>query len=207
VLWLLEELQLPYEIKFYARDPITMLAPPELKAIHPLGKSPVITDGTTTMAESGAIIEYLLKKHGKGRLRPQNDSDDELRFIYWLHYAEGTLMPPLLLSLIFSVMPKKLPIFLRPVGKLISEGVMSKLVRPSLKANLDFVNDELSKSEWFAGAEFSAADVQMSFPLEAASSRGGLESRPNISRFLKKIHERPAYKKALQKGGPYSMVG
>jgi glutathione S-transferase len=207
VLWLLEELQLPYEIKFYARDPITMLAPPELKAIHPLGKSPVITDGTTTMAESGAIIEYLLKKHGKGRLRPQNDSDDELRFIYWLHYAEGTLMPPLLLSLIFSVMPKKLPIFLRPVGKLISEGVMSKLVHPSLKANLDFVNDELSKSEWFAGAEFSAADVQMSFPLEAASSRGGLESRPNISRFLKKIHERPAYKKALQKGGPYSMVG
>ncbi len=184
-----------------------MLAPPELKAVHPLGKSPVITDGSTTMAESGAIIEYLLKKYGMGRLRPKDGSNDELRFMYWLHYAEGTLMPPLLLSLIFSVMPKKLPFFIRPVGKLISEGVMSKLVRPSLKVNLDFVENELSKSEWFAGAEFTAADVQMSFPLEAASSRGGVESRPNISRFLKKIHQRPAYMKALQKGGPYSMVG
>ena len=208
ILWLLEELNLPYDIKFYQRDAKTMLAPPELKKIHPLGKSPVLTDGPHTIAESGAIIEYITRRHGGGRMQPAQGSDEELRFTYWMHYAEGTLMPPLLVSLIFGEIAKApLPFFVKPVVNKIVSTVKERFIRPQLKLNLDYIEQELSKSEWFAGHLFSAADIMMSFPLEAASTRGGIESRPNIARFLSKIHARPAYQEAVRKGGPFSIPG
>ena len=208
VLWLLEELGLAYEIKAYQRDPKTMLAPPELRAVHPLGKSPVITDGDNTIAESGAIIEYLMQKYSYGRLIPAADSKDRLRYTYWLHYAEGSAMPPLLMKLIFGRLGKPpMPALLRPLARMISNGVQRSYIDPQLKSHLDFLEGELEKSAWFAGAEFSAADIQMSFPLEAMQSRGGLDaSRPRLFDFLQRIHARPAYQRAIERGGKYDLL-
>jgi len=208
VLWLLEELGLPYEIKKYQRNPETMLAPPELLQVHPLGKSPVITDGENTVAESGAIIEYLLERYGNGRLAPAAGSPERLRYRYWLHFAEGSAMSPLLLKLIFErIKVTKMPFFAKPVARGIANKVLGAMVDPNLKRQLDFMEAELGKSEWFAGAEFSAADIQMSFPVEASAQRAGLDaSRPKLMAFLKRIHARPAYKKALERGGPYSFA-
>ena len=208
VLWLLEELGLPYEIRHYQRDPQTMLAPPALREVHPLGKSPVVTDGDATLAESGAIIEYLLEQYGNGRLLPAPGTPERLRYRYWLHFAEGSAMPPLLLKLVFDrVASGPMPFFARPIARKISRQMLDRLVLPNLKRQLDFMEAELARSEWFAGAEFSAADIQMSFPLEAAAQRAGLDkSRPHLVDFLKRIHERPAYRKALERGGPYSFA-
>jgi len=208
VLWLLEELGLPYEIKKYQRNAETMLAPPELLQVHPLGKSPVITDGENTVAESGAIIEYLLERYGNGRLAPAAGSPERLRYRYWLHFAEGSAMSPLLLKLIFErIKVTKMPFFAKPVARGIANKVLGAMVDPNLKRQLDFMEAELGKSEWFAGAEFSAADIQMSFPVEASAQRAGLDaSRPKLMAFLKRIHARPAYKKALERGGPYSFA-
>ncbi len=207
VLWLLEELGLPYEIRHYQRDPKTMLAPPALFAVHPLGKSPVITDEGVTVAESGAIIEYLLEHHGAGRLKPTGEVDRR-RFTYWLHYAEGSAMPPLLLALVFArVANAPAPFFVRPIARAIAANVRKAFINPQLKLHLDFMEAELGKSAWFAGAEFSAADIQMSFPVEAAAARGGLaKDRPRLSDFLQRIHARPAYQRALEKGGPYELM-
>jgi len=204
VLWLLEELQLPYEIKRYARDPQTMLAPPELKQVHPLGKSPVITDGDLTLAESAAILEYLVDRYGEGRLAPAAGTPEYLRYRYWMHYAEGSAMPPLLLRLVFDrVANGPMPFFIRPVARAIAKGANQAFIGPQLKLHLDYIENELSKTEWFAGANFSLADIQMSFPLEAAQSRAGLDaSRPNLTGFLQRIRERPAYQRAVEKGGP-----
>jgi glutathione S-transferase len=205
VLWLLEELGTPYEIIRYNRQP-NMLAPPELRAIHPLGKSPVITDNGNTIAESGAIVEYLVKTYGNGRLIPADHTPERLRFTYWLHYAEGSAMPPLLLKLIFMMLPKRAPLLMRPVVNAIAAKALNTLVDPQLKQHMAFWEGELSKSEWFAGNEFTAADIQMSFPLEAASARAGLEQgHPKAMAWLAKIHARPAYQRALEKGGPYSV--
>jgi glutathione S-transferase len=205
VLWLLEELGVPYEIIRYNRQP-NMLAPPELRAIHPLGKSPVITDSGNTIAESGAIVEYLVKTYGNGRLIPPDNTPERLRFTYWLHYAEGSAMPPLLLKLIFLMLPKRAPLLMRPVVNAIAAKALNTLVDPQLKQHMAFWEGELSKSEWFAGSEFTAADIQMSFPLEAASARAGLEQgHPKAMAWLAKIHARPAYQRALEKGGPYSV--
>ncbi|SNS49510.1 glutathione S-transferase [Tardiphaga sp. OK246] len=205
VLWLLEELGTPYEIIRYNRQP-NMLAPPELRAIHPLGKSPVITDNGNTIAESGAIVEYLVKTYGNGRLIPADNTPERLRFTYWLHYAEGSAMPPLLLKLIFMMLPKRAPLLMRPVVNAIAAKALDTLVDPQLKQHMAFWEGELSKSEWFAGSEFTAADIQMSFPLEAASARAGLEQgHPKAMAWLAKIHARPAYQRALEKGGPYSV--
>jgi glutathione S-transferase len=205
VLWLLEELGTPYEIIRYNRQP-NMLAPPELRAIHPLGKSPVITDNGNTIAESGAIVEYLVKTYGNGRLIPPDNTPERLRFTYWLHYAEGSAMPPLLLKLIFLMLPKRAPLLMRPVVNAIAAKALNTLVDPQLKQHMAFWEGELSKSEWFAGNEFTAADIQMSFPLEAASARAGLEQgHPKAMAWLAKIHARPAYQRALEKGGPYSV--
>jgi glutathione S-transferase len=205
VLWLLEELGTPYEIIRYNRQP-NMLAPPELRAIHPLGKSPVITDNGNTIAESGAIVEYLVKTYGNGRLIPPDNTPERLRFTYWLHYAEGSAMPPLLLKLIFMMLPKRAPLLMRPVVNAIAAKALNTLVDPQLKQHMAFWEGELSKSEWFAGNEFTAADIQMSFPLEAASARAGLEQgHPKAMAWLAKIHARPAYQRALEKGGPYSV--
>ena len=208
VLWLLEELGLPYEIVKYQRDPKTMLAPPELKQIHPLGKSPVITDEGRTIAESGAIIEYLVERYGKGRFAPPRDTDERLRYTYWLHYAEGSAMPPLLLKLIFRRLPESpMPGLIRPIVRKISQGVQDKLVDPQLKTHVKYWNDELGRSNWFAGAEFTAADIQMSFPVEAASARSGLELGDQLKAWLERIHARPAYQSAVKRGGEFRIPG
>ncbi|CAN5363059.1 glutathione S-transferase [soil metagenome] len=208
VLWLLEELGLPYEIQKYERDPQTMLAPPSLLKVHPLGKSPVITDGGVTVAESGAIIEYVLETYGNGRLAPAAGTPERLRWRYWLHFAEGSAMPPLLLKLIFDkIATSPMPFFVKPIARGISNKVQTMTVSPNLKRQLDFMEVELGKSEWFAGGEFSAADIQMSFPVEAAAQRAGLDAtRPKLMAFLKRIHARLAYAKALERGGPYSFA-
>ena len=208
VLWLLEELGVAYEIQKYQRDAKTMLAPPELLKVHPLGKSPVITDDGTTVAESGAIIEYLLERHGKGRLEPAKGTPERLRFTYWLHFAEGSAMSPLLMKLVFDrIETSPMPFFAKPIARGISRKVKTAMIEPNLKRHLDHMERELTKSEWFAGDEFSAADIQMSFPVEASALRAGLDSsRPKLMTFLKKIHARPAFRRALERGGPYSFA-
>ncbi len=208
VLWLLEELGLPYEIKHYQRDAKTMLAPDSLRTVHPLGKSPVITDGEVTVAESGAIVEYLVELHGKGKLVPAAGTPERLRYTYWLHFAEGSAMPPLLMKLVFDkVASSPMPFFIKPIARGISAKVLSTFVMPNLKRQLDFMEAELTRSTWFAGDAFSAADIQMSFPLEAAAQRAGLDARrPHLMAFLKRIHARPAYTRALERGGPYSFA-
>ena len=208
VLWLLEELGLPYEIVHYKRDAKTMLAPATLRKVHPLGKSPVVTDGANTVAESGAIVEYLVERHGGGRLAPAPGTPERLRYTYWLHFAEGTAMPPLLMKLVFDkVATSPMPFFARPIARGISAKVISTFVQPNLKRQFDFMESELAAREWFAGDEFSAADIQMSFPLEAAAQRGGLDKRwPRLKAFVERIHARSAYVRALERGGPYSFA-
>ncbi len=207
VLWLLEEIGTPYEIKFYQRNPATMLAPPELRAVHPLGKSPVITDGGRTIAESGAIIEYLVDNYAP-HLKPTEGTSERLAYTYWLHYAEGSAMPPLLLKLIFSrIYRAPVPWLVRPIGRAIANGMNARFIDPAIKLHLDYMENTLATSEWFTGAQFTAADIQMSFPLEAAAMRGGLnESRPKLMRFLERIHARPAYMASLAKGGLYELL-
>jgi glutathione S-transferase len=208
ILWLLEELGEPYEIVHYKRNPETQLAPPELKAVHPLGKSPVVTDGQgLVLAESGAIIETLVERLGPDRLAPPAGSPDFDRYRYWLHYAEGSAMPPLLLKLVFDKVKKApMPFFVKPIAKAIVGKVNSSFIDPQLKTHLDFMEGELGKRAWFAGENFSGADIQMSFPLEAAASRGGLDaSRPRLMDWLSRIHARPAYQRALARGGPFTL--
>lgn len=204
VLWLLEELGLDYEIRHHQRDEKTMLAPPSLKAVHPLGKSPVIEDGGYVIAETGAIVEYLCEKAG-GALRPAPGTPERLAWTYWLHYAEGSAMPPLLLKLVFSTMPTRAPGLLRPLVRSITGQAEKGFIDPQLAAHFDYWESVLSKVAWFAGQDFSAADIMMSFPMEAAADRGGAtEGRPRIKSFLETIHTRPAYRAALEKGGPYA---
>ena len=191
ILWMLEELGLPYEIKRYERDRKTMLAPPELRRVHPLGKSPVIEDEGRVIAETGAIVEYLVEK-ADGRLGAPAHRDDALRYRFWLHYAEGSMMPPLLIKLVLSRVP------------LMGKAAM-KRIQPMIDVHLDYVESELAQRPWFAGDEMTAADVMMSFPIEAARSRAGLDaSRPATIAWLAKVHARPAYQAALKAGGPYA---
>jgi len=208
VLWLLEELDLEYRIVRYQRDANTMLAPPELRAVHPLGKSPVISDDETTVAESGAIIEYLIGRYGNGRFVPPPETPQRLRYTYWLHYAEGSAMPPLLLKLVFDrVETAPVPFFIRPIARAIAGRAKSSFIEPQIALHLDYLERELAKSAWFAGNDFTAADVQMSFPLEAAAARGGLDgARPKLMAFLETIHARPAYRRAVEQGGPYELL-
>jgi len=208
ILWLLEELGLPYEIQKYQRDPQTMLAPASLLKVHPLGKSPVVTDGDVTLAESGAIIEYLVEHYGNGRLIPMPGTPERQLYRYWMHFAEGSAMPPLLLKLIFDrIRMTRMPFFAKPIARGISEKALKTVVLPNLKRQLDYMEEELTRHDWFAGNDFTAADIQMSFPVEAAAQRAGLDaSRPKLMAFLKRIHERPAFKRALERGGPYSFA-
>jgi glutathione S-transferase len=208
ILWLLEELGLDYEIKKYQRDAKTMLAPPELRAVHPLGKSPVIQDGDTIVAESGAIIEYLVGRYGDGRLQPAAGTPERLRYTYFLHYAEGSAMPPLLLKLVFDrVENAPAPFFVRPIARAIAAKVKDGFVLPQLRQHLAFLEGELANRDWFAGSDFSAADIQISFPLEAAAARAGLDAKyPKLNAFLERIHARPAYQRALERGGKYDYV-
>ncbi len=209
IIWLLEELGLNYDIKRYERDAKTMLAPASLRAVHPLGKSPVITDGDLTLAESGAIIEYLIERYSAGRLAPASGTPERLRYTYWLHYAEGSAMPPLLLKLVFDkIETSPMPFFVKPVAKGICAKVKSTFIAPQIKQHLSYLEGELAHGGWFAGDDFSGADIQLSFVLEAAAARGGLNaSRPRLMDFLKRIHARPAYQRALERGGEYALIG
>jgi glutathione S-transferase len=205
VLWLLEELGVPYEVKRYERDAKTMLAPPALIAIHPLGKSPVIVDGDVTIAESGAIVEYLVDKYGGGRLVPPAGTAQRRRYTYWLHYAEGSAMSPLLFKLVFDrIAANPAPWPVSAIARRIAATVTNTFIAPNLKRHLDYIEAELGSHLWFAGEQFTAADVQMSFPLEIAVSRAGLDAgRPKSMAFLDRIRVRDAYKRALERGGKY----
>lgn len=202
ILWLLEELELPYEIKAYIRGR-DMLAPPELKAVHPLGKAPVIADGQRIVAETGAIIDYLLTAYGNGRLVPPAGSEERLSYTYWMYYAEGSAMTPLLLKLVTSSIRTRAPWLIKPIAAGIANSIDEKLVTPNLTANIDFWEDTLTKTQWFSGGEFTAADIMMSFPLEAAASCAGANAKPHIRSWLDSIHARPAWQRALARGGPY----
>jgi len=208
VLWLLEEIGVEYELKLYERDPATMRAPASLRAVHPLGKSPVITDDGMTLAESGAIVEYLVERYGGGRLAPAENTPERQRYKYWLHYAEGSAMPPLLMKLIFNRMPRApMPALMRPIVRGIAKRVRSGFVDPEIAKHLGYLEGELGRNAWFAGEEFTAADIQMSFPLEVAEARAGLDERwVRLRGFLQRIHARPAYQRALERGGPYELL-
>jgi glutathione S-transferase len=201
VLWMLEELGVDYELKRYQRDARTMLAPPELRAVHPLGKSPIVTDGDLTLAESGAVVD----RYGEGRFSPPpGASPERVRYNYWMHYAEGSAMPPLLLKLVARRLESaKMPFFARPIARRIAQTMQSSFIDPQLRLHFGYIDAELARSAWFAGETFSAADVQMSFPLEAGSQRAGAKNLPHIRAFLERIHARPAYRRALERGGRY----
>ena len=206
VLWLLEELGLPYEVRRYERDPATLLAPPELRRVHPLGKSPVINDDGLVVAETGAIVEHLCgRAAGGSTLAPPADAAARVRWSYWLHYAEGSAMPPLVMKLVFSVMPRRAPALLRPMVRGVAARAQAGFVDPQLRLHMDWWEQSLAQTGWFAGPEFSAADVMMSFPLEAAASRAGLaQGRPLCAAWLDRVHARPAYRRALERGGAYA---
>ncbi|MEL6365664.1 MAG: glutathione S-transferase [Pseudomonadota bacterium] len=209
VLWLLEELGLDYEVKRYERDAETMLAPPELKQVHPLGKSPVIEDGGRIYAETGAIVEHLIETYGEGRLVPEKGTPAFDAYRYFLHYAEGSAMPPLLMKLVFTRMGETGgPALLRPITKAIADGALKSFVNPQLENHMRYWEGALAETGWFASGEISGADIMMSFPLEAAATRAGLDVRyPNCKAFLKRIHARPAYQKAIEVGGAYLYGG
>ncbi len=204
ILWLLEELGLPYEIIQYKRDPKTMLAPDALRKIHPLGKSPVLEDNGVIIAETGAIIEYIIEQHGGGHLKPPPGTAEARAWTYWMHYAEGSAMPPLLMKLVFQRLPENANAIMRPLVKAVASKAEQGFVDPRLKEHIEFWDASLAETGWFAGREFTAADVIMSFPLEAATSRAGADAYRNIQGFLEQVHARPAYQAALEKGGPYA---
>lgn len=200
-LWLLEELGLDYEVKTYRRTG-DYRAPESLKAVHPLGKSPVIEDDGRIVAESGAITEYLVEKYGGESLRPAAGTEERLRYTYWMHYAEGSAMPLLVMKLIFSRLPAQMPFFLRPVARMISGGVNSRLIDPQLADHLALWKAELARDGYFAGRAFSAADIAMSFPVEAGLTR--IADGQDVSvlrRWLEAIRARPAYRRAIARGG------
>lgn len=207
VLWMLEELGLPYQVVNYQRDPKTWLAPQALREIHPLGKSPVLQDDALVLAESGAILDYLADRYDSGRqLSPEllpAQASERLRYRYWMHYAEGSAMPPLLMSLVFARVRKApMPFFARPIARSIVDKVMKGFVGPQLKLHLDWMERELGQSPWFAGERFTAADIQMSFPIQAAASRAGsMANYPKLQAFLQRIEQRPAYQRASGRGG------
>jgi glutathione S-transferase len=207
VLWLLEELELPYEIVKYERDPKTMLAPESLRAVHPLGKSPVITDGDATLAESGAILEYLVETYGKGSIAPAPGTPAHRLYRYFLHYAEGSLMPLLVMKLVFNKVKTDAPFLIRPIASMIAGMVSSRFLDPNLATHLAFLAEHLGKHAWFAGDAFTAADVQMSSPVESAVARAGGGISPRLTEWLARIQARPAYRRAIERGGEHRVLG
>ncbi len=208
VLWLLEELELDYELREYSRDPTTMLAPVELKKVHPLGKSPVVTVDDVTLAESGAILEYLVERFGRGRLIPPPNTPERLRYTYWMHYAEGSAMSPLLLKLVCETVKVKSPWLVRPIATAIANTVLGSFVHPQLRTHFEWVESELGRSEWLAGDELTAADIQMLFPIEAYVARATRDvgDKPRLTKFLERVHARPAYARAIKRGGPLEIL-
>ncbi len=215
ILWLLEELGLPYALRVYQRDPKTRLAPPELKAIHPLGKSPVVTDGDTVVAESGAIIEYLAECHAAqapaelAHLEPARGTPEHRACRFWMHYAEGSLMNWLVMKLVFDTIPRQpMPFFVRPIARGLCAKVQQKLVGPNVQTALEFMDAHLARNPWFEGEHLTMADFQMSFAVEAALARSGNEAAwPHLLAYRERMRSRPAYQRALQKGGPVVMTG
>ena len=191
VLWLLEELGLPYEIQKYQRDATTNLAPPELVKVHRLGKSPVITDGPNTIIESGAILEYIVRKYGKGKLAPAESSPDWPRYLQLMHYAEGSAMLPVMLKLYTSRLGE-------------AGAPLAPRITSEIENHFGFLDGELANADYFVGKELSAADINLSFPIQAARPLHGLDKFPNLARFLDRMHARPAYKRALERGGAYA---
>lgn len=206
IIWLLEELGLDYDIQFYQRDPITILAPQSLKDIHPLGKSPVITDDETgiTLAESGAIIEYLVTKYGT-QFKPTQDNDQYWQYLYWLHFCEGSLMPPMVMRLVFMKMRSApMPFFIKPIARMLADKVLKNFVSPNIKNSLAYIESHLANNIWFCGDQLTGADFQMSFPLEASAARGLIgDDYPNIKKYVQAFQARPAYQAGLAKGGEY----
>jgi glutathione S-transferase len=205
IIWLLEELKLEFVIEFHKRDSKTYLAGDSLKAIHALGKSPVISDDKTgmTLAESGAIIEYLVQTYGK-HLMPEQGSQAYWQYLYWLHFSEGSLMPPMVMNLVLSKMKDSpMPFFVKPIAKIIANQIVKQFSGPNIKRSLEFIEDHLSKNTWFCGDQLTGADVQMSFPLEASAARGMVDQYPNILAYVKRFQALPAYQAALAKGGDY----
>ncbi len=193
ILWLLEELGAPYEIKFYQRDAVTNLAPPELKGVHPLGKSPVITDGDVTIAESGAIVDYIIRRHGGGRLAPTPDAPDREAYLEWLHYAEGSAMLPLMLQL-----------YVMRLGE--AGAPLKDRIDGEIDNHLGYINGALEGRDYLLAGGFSGADVQLSFVGEVGRAFGRLGALPNLAAWVERIHARPAFKAALEKGGPYNLA-
>ena len=209
ILWLLEELGVDYDLVRYARDEATKLAPPDLSKIHPLGKAPVVTDGDVTVAESGAIIEYLVEQYDDGRLRPPAGTPERRAYTYWLHYAEGTFMPLMILSLVLRrIDSAPMPFFIKPIARGITGKVRAGYLDANVELNLRFMESSLEGQDWFCGPDFTAADIQMSFAIEAAAVRSDLSATcPRLADFLERIQARPAYAAALEKGGPYALMG
>lgn len=213
VLWLLEEMALPYKIVVYKRDKKTRLAPAELKAIHPLGKSPVVTDGKITVAESGAILEYLAEKYGANltgelsELEPVRGTKEHRENRFWMHYAEGSLMNWLVMKLVFVTIPTQpMPFFVKPVARQLCKQVLAKLIDPNVNTAMEFMEGHLAKHTWFAGDHITLADFQMSFAVEAVLSRTqGTKKHPHLMAYQQRLNERPAYQRAIAKGGPVVM--
>lgn len=210
---MLEELGLKYEVVHHQRNPKTNLAPDSLRAIHPLGKAPVLVDGDKVLVESGAILEYLVDTYGAGRFKPAPKTNEALRYSFWMHFAEGSAMTPLLLSLIFSrvanpPLPMPIKLIVAPIAKSIAAKINKLMIAPNLKAHQEYMESQLQKTLWFTGEEFTTADVQMSFVVEASQARGGVSksTSPKLAAFLERIHARSAYKKAIEVGGPYDLL-
>jgi len=204
ILWLLEELGVPYDVKRYEREP-SGLAPAVLKTIHPLGKSPILVDGAITIAESGAVVDYLIETYGNGALIPPAGSPERLRYAYWVHYSEGSAMPPLVMRLVLEAVGKSrlVPFWVRPLARALFGGMVKGYVNPQIDAHVEFWEAELQKSAYFAGEALTGADIMMSFPLEAVEAAGGLT--PALTTYLNALHARPAYQRALERGGPYAL--
>ena len=214
ILWLLEELGVPYELKVYRRNPATRLAPAELKSVHPLGKSPVITDDGEVIAESGAIIEYLVETYGSraqgdlSHLQPVPGTPEHRQCRYWMHYAEGSLMNWLVMKLVFTTIPRQpMPFFARPIARALCEKVQKQLIDPNVQAAQAFIDEHLSRNAWFAGPDLTMADFQMSFAVEALLSRAarGPEAKA-LRAYVARMRARPAYQRAEAKGGPTIMA-
>jgi glutathione S-transferase len=205
ILWLLEELQIPYEMVVYKRDPTTQLAPPEMKRVHPLGKSPIVTDDDLVLAESGAIIEHLVERYGGGRFAPPIGAPERVRYSFWMHFAEGSVMPPLTLNLVMRILPTKVPFYVRPIARSISDGVLKDVLQPQHRNQFGFIESELARAPFLLGTEFSAADIQMTYPLVVAATRVDMTPYPGIRAFVERMKARPAYQRAIEKGGPVEL--
>ncbi|MBZ2160655.1 glutathione S-transferase family protein [Alteromonas stellipolaris] len=206
ILWLLEELGVDYNIEHYQRDSTTNLAPDSLRAVHPLGRSPVLTTPEGAIAESGAIVEYLVRKHGQTHFTSPESGENLQQYLFWLHFAEGSLMPPLVARLVLEKARQKgsKPFFIKPITNKLIDGILNAYYGPNLAQSLRYVESYLAHHTWFAGEQPTGADVQMIFPLESLVASGNAKDFPAIREYVKRIHARPAYKQALEKGGEYA---